>query len=184
MKYRNEETFDFAEGEYREGYGPDADTSVTHRRGVLFLKKLPAGLDPFFVVVDRFISEGEAHHYDILWHFDENPLELSLTRVSARTIALFHSGGPGGMAVIRSQEHPEWQGWLTSGCGIQGNYYPAHTLVHSLYGGSLRLVTLLYPCKGGACPVTVVEAEKRPEDTNVRIRYEGGELVLREEDYR
>jgi hypothetical protein len=184
MKYRNGEIFDFAEGEYREGYGPEADTSVTHRRGVLFLKKPPAGLDPFFVVVDRFISEGEAHRYDILWHFDENPVELSMTRVSARTITLFHSGGPGGMAVIRGQEHPEWQGWLTGGFGIQGNYHPAHTVVHSLYGGSLRLVTLLYPCKGGACPVTAVEAEKRPEDTNIRIRHEGGELVLREEDYR
>jgi hypothetical protein len=185
MKYRNEEPFDFAEGEYRGGYGPDADTSVTHRRGVLFLKKPPAGLGPFFVVIDRFFSEGDkAHRYDILWHFDENPLELSLTKISARTLTLFHSGGPGGMAVMRGREHPEWQGWLTRGGGIQRNYYPAHTLVHSLYGGSLRVVTLLYPCKGGACPVRVVEAESRPEDTNMLIRYEGGELVLREEDYR
>jgi hypothetical protein len=185
MKYRTEAAFDFVEGEYNGGYGPDADKSVTHRRGVLFLKKPPAGIGPFFVVIDRFISEGDKpHRYDILWHFDENPLELSLARVSSRAITLIHSGGPGGMAILRGQERPEWQGWLTGGFGIQGDYFPAHTMVHSLYGGNLRLVTLLYPCKSGACPVTVVEADRAPENTNILIRCGKGELVLREENYR
>ncbi|MDR2184482.1 MAG: heparinase II/III family protein [Treponema sp.] len=184
MKYRNEEAFDFAEGEYRGGYGPEADTSVTHRRGVLFLKEPPAGLGPFFVVIDRFFSAGDkTHHYDILWHFGETPPELGPGRVSAQTITLLHSGKPDAMAVIYGQEHPEWQGWLTGGFGRQGNYYPAHTLVHSLDGGNLRVVTLLYPGKGGACPVTAVEAESRPEDRNILIRYEGRELILNEYDY-
>jgi hypothetical protein len=88
------------------------------------------------------------------------------------------------MAIVRGQERPEWQGWLTGGFGPQGDYYPAHTMVHSLYGGSQRLVTLLYPCKRGACPVSAVEAGGLPEDTDILIRYGKEELVLREEDYR
>jgi hypothetical protein len=185
MRYRNEGSFDFAEGEYRGGYGPSADTSVIHRRGVLLLKKPSPGLEPFFVVIDRFISKGDkAHHYEILWHFDENPPKLGMRKFSSRTLTLLHSGGPEDLTVIRGQKHPEWQGWLTGGFGAQGNYYPAHTLVHRLYGGNLRVVSLLYPCKDGACPVTDVEASLSSGDTRILIRYEGKELILREEDYR
>jgi hypothetical protein len=184
MTYRHEESFDFAQGEYNEGYGPAADKSVTHRRGVLFLKKPPLGLDPFFVVIDRFLSEeNKPHKYDVLWHFDENPLELSLERVSSQAITLIHSGGPGGMTITRGQERPEWQGWQIGLSGVQGDYYPVHTAIHSLYGGNLRLVTLLYPCKSGTCPVLSVSAGASPEDTDILIKSEKEKFLFREEDY-
>jgi hypothetical protein len=182
LKYRIEEDFDYAEAEYNEGYGPGADRSVSHRRGILFLKKVPAGLCPFFVVIDRFFSgEDKGHFYEILWHLNEDPVELRGNRVSCGEFGILCSGGPGGIALVKGQEYPEWQGWIPGGSGKQGDYKPIHTLIRGLGGGNLRALTLLYP---QGVPPETIEGGSAPEDTEIRIRYRGGELVLDERAYR
>ncbi|GHV86706.1 heparinase [Spirochaetia bacterium] len=182
MKYRIEEAFDSAEGEYNEGYGPDADKSVTHRRRILFLKKPPAGFSPFFIVVDRFLSEGnKPHYYEILWHLNEDLVELSLARTASRHISLIHSGPPEGMTLLRGREYPEWQGWIPGGSGKQRDYKPLHTLLHTVHAGNFRLLTLLYP--GDTCPVSALEGGVDPENTDILIRHNAGELRLNEDDY-
>jgi hypothetical protein len=183
MKYRIEEAFDSAEGEYSEGYGPRADRAVTHRRRVLFLKKPPAGLSPFFIVLDRFLSkEGKPHYYETLWHLNDGPVELSLARTVSPYITMLHSGPPEGMTVLRGREYPEWQGWIPGETMTQGDYKPIHTLLHTVHAGNFRLITLLYP--GGACPISALEGGNDPGDTDILIRHGRGELRLDENDYR
>jgi hypothetical protein len=184
LKYRIEEDFDYAEAEYNEGYGPKADRSVSHRRSVLFLKKVPAGLSPFFAVIDRFFPGGEEpHFYETLWHLDEKAVEIRGNSISAGPIGILCSGEPGGIALVRGEEYPEWQGWIRGKTTKQGDYRPIHTLIRTLHGGRLRGVTLLSP-RGNYTPLEAVEAGSSPEDTDIRIRYQGGELILDEKAYR
>ncbi|MDR0449683.1 MAG: heparinase II/III family protein, partial [Treponema sp.] len=184
MKYRIEDDFDFADAEYNEGYGPDCDRSVTHRRSVVFFKKVPAPLSPFFAVIDRFYAEKNKEHvYDLLWHFDGKTAGLGLRSVFTPVLTLFHSTAERDCTLVMGQEEPEWQGWLADSA-IQGDYRPAPTLVHSCRGGSLRVVTLIYPCAKNVCPVIAVEAGGGIDDTDIRIRHGGGELALKEDNYR
>jgi hypothetical protein len=183
LKYRIEEDFDYAEAEYDEGYGPGADRSVSHRRGILFLKKVPPGLSPFLVVIDRFFCGGDkTHFYETLWHLNEDPVELKGNSVSSGGLDIFCSGGPGGISLVKGQEYPEWQGWIPGESRKQGDYKPIYTLIRGLIGGNLRALTLLYP--RGQVPLEAVEGGNTPEDTEIRIRYQGGELILDERAYR
>jgi hypothetical protein len=181
LTYRIEGDFDYAEGEYNEGYGPGADCPVSHRRSVLFLKKTPADLSPFFVVIDRFFA-GEEHFYEILWHLDAEPVQVKGNSVTTGPFSILCSGAPGGIALVKGQEYPEWQGWIPGESRRQGDYLPIHTLIRSLRGGNLRAVTLLYPGTAETCP-GAIEAGSSPEDTDILIRYKGGELSLKENDY-
>jgi hypothetical protein len=180
LKYRIEGDFDYAEGEYNEGYGPGADRSVSHRRSVLFLKKTPADLSPFFVVIDRFFA-GEEHFYETLWHLDGEPVQVKGNSVSTGALSILCSG-TGGMALVKGQEYPEWQGWIPGESRKQGDYIPIPTLIRSLRGEQVRAVTLLYPGARENSP-GAVEAGSSPEDTHILIRYKGGELSLNENDY-
>jgi hypothetical protein len=184
LRYRIEEDFEYAEAEYNEGYGPQADRSVSHRRSVLFLKKAPAGLSPFFVVIDRFFPEGnKTHFYETLWHLDEEAAGIKGNSISTGPLSILCSGESGGIALVKGVEYPEWQGWIRGKSHKQGDYRPIYTLIRTLHGGRLRGVTLLYPAAGGN-PLDAVEAGDSPENTDIRIRYRGGELFLDEKTYR
>jgi hypothetical protein len=54
--------FDYAEGTYDEGFGPENDTSVTHIRKVFFVKP------EYWIVIDVLSGEGK-HKFEQLWHF-------------------------------------------------------------------------------------------------------------------
>jgi hypothetical protein len=54
---------DYAAGQYDEGYGPQRDVQVVHRREVVFVK--PSS----WLVIDQLTGSGR-HRYESLWHFD------------------------------------------------------------------------------------------------------------------
>jgi hypothetical protein len=173
MNYRIDDDVDTAEGEYNEGYGPGVDASIIHRRRVVFIKKPPAGLSPFFLVIDRFLSGGvHEHRYDLLWHFEDKPVEVTMGSVATEGLTLLHSVPNSGLTLVRGQKKPEWQGWIADSA-LQDDFRPIHTLIHTVLGGNRRVVTLLYPCPRGTCPVMAVEAGDAVEDTDITIRYPG-----------
>ncbi len=63
---------DIAEAVYDEGYGPDKQQLVTHRRRVMFVKSP----EPLFVVVDTLTALA-VHQYEALWHFNTGSAEVS-----------------------------------------------------------------------------------------------------------
>ena len=131
--------YDLVEATYDEGYGPDADRAVTHRRKVILLKSGVKGLGPFLLVFDRLsASDKNTHRYQVLWHLDvervrvkggsaysDDPDRPNLCLVAAERAGLE-------AAVVSGQESPEWQGWKTIKEHQQGQYAPAPTVVYTL----------------------------------------------------
>lgn len=155
---------DIAEGVYAEGYGPNADRSVTHHRKVLTLKQARGALGPCVVVIDTFdVSDGAAHTYEWLWHFDSEhavcqhltartfePGQANLTVLPTPLDGLV-------LGIVCGQEEP-WQGWKAIKDHQQGEYEPvAAALYEASVTGSFRQATLLYPTRPHeTCPVVSV----------------------------
>ncbi len=192
-RWRASEKYDIAEATYDEGYGPDADRTVTHRRAVIFLKGGVAGLGPCFLVIDRLLpTDGAPHEYEVLWHFaTEGAGTAGLTVRAVGTdrpgLSVIPAAVPGlDVAIVAAQEAPEWQGWRAILDHQQGQYAPTPTAVYRLaVVGPARLVTLLYPTRpGGPCPVRAVTAAVDPVGTAIRmILADGGTVDLDEGDF-
>ncbi|MFV0400789.1 MAG: alginate lyase family protein [Oscillospiraceae bacterium] len=174
MSYHIGENFDFAEGTYDEGYGPDAERIAVHSRSVYFLKKPPAALRPFFLVADRLSSELP-RYYELLWHLGEDEAAVSGAGVSAPNLTILHSGEESGFQLVRGLTCPEYQGWASSSTGKQGDYYPVYALKQWLEAASCRNITLLYP--GESCPVSAVRASTSISDTAISLLLRDGTTV-------
>jgi hypothetical protein len=181
------DSYDMVAALYDEGYGPQADTAVSHHRRVIFLKQPPAGLDPCFVVIDRLeAKDNEAHGYETLWHFNTvTATRLSVTTVQSQdagqsNLTVIAAARPGlEVSVIEGQEEPEWQGWKSTQHNAQGGNVPAPTAAYQLSArDSVRLVWLLYPTPPGQdCPVEAVEAETPLDHTTIRLVLVDGETI-------
>jgi len=203
--------YDVAEGFYDEGYGPNADRVVTHRRTVIFLKPqqvgdsgapqqvenfgVPSLLGPCLLVIDRLTPADDAlHTYQTLWHLNAAAVETDGLSVRSAdpgqpNLALIPSQAaaqPGGMRVrvVSGQETPEFQGWKAIKNHQQGEYAPAPTAVYEwAVRGPARLVTLLYPTQPGeTCPVAAVDASSDVAAKEIRVELSGGEVVALDED--
>lgn len=180
MRYSIGPEFDYAESEYSEGYGPQADRSVTHRRAVYFIKHPPEGLRPFFLVADR-LEAGDPHIYEFLWHLDSALVSLEGRTAHAEGLHLLHSAEGAGLTLTSGQESPEWQGWKAAGT-TQGDFVPIFTLTVQVKAQNCRVVTLLYPCADG-CPVAAIEASGSTDDTHVVLHLcDGSSLTYCEPD--
>lgn len=173
---------------YDEGYGPDADRTVTHRRKVIFVKMDDLG--PYLLVIDRLEPQDEAlHTYQVLWHLNTDSAEIDKLAV--------HSRDPGlpnlsivpttlsdlAVTVVRGQETPEWQGWKSIKHHQQGEYVPIPTAVYTWQArGPARLVTLLHPSPPDAlCPVRAIAASADPVETVIRMTLSNGAIITLDE---
>jgi hypothetical protein len=146
---------DYAEATFDENFGGDVKRSVTHTRAVLFVKP------GFWVVLDTLTaSDGKAHTYDALFHFDakvkanglrlvtQNPGDANLT-VAARPDAGLS------VRIAEGQEEPV-QGWLPAGLS---RVRPAPVGIFTASGVKQQMLYVLAPSpKGAADPVKSVEA--------------------------
>jgi hypothetical protein len=106
--------FDYAEGAYDEGYGPQRDRGVTHRRKVLFVK------NAYWVIVDRFEGSGE-HAIDTLFHFAPGSVDVCgltlacASRNEGRPNVLVSPSRIDGLTVstVEGSESP-CQGWIST----------------------------------------------------------------------
>ncbi len=170
---------EFAEAVYDEGYGPDKDLSVTHKRKLIFLKK-PAGLPPLFLTVDDFTaSDGKQHSYELIWHLHDNP-----TTISGRLVENAYEDGvgvavtssAGSVNLVRGMKSPEFQGWLPKHGVGDVEHYPIPTILNTgLFTGAARVVTVLCPYRFGVNPVAAVAEEN---GKIVITKKDGAQLTL------
>lgn len=166
--WHSDNAIDWIEGVYDEGYGPNADLRVTHRRQVCFVKQPPSGLSPFFLIIDEFHpADGEEHEYQVIWHPDTETVMADGLAVhglhEGKTTLLLMAGQDQAFSthIVTGQTAPEWQGWAVFGDGLQGEYKPSPAvLFHHRARGSTVFPTLIYP---------VPPAERKPQICSFRF---------------
>lgn len=176
MQYRIEDSFDFAQGSYEEGYGPECDRSVIHRRAVYFFKEgLFNGQKPFMLVVDRMYSEKE-HEYEALWHLENGPAVLKEGCAEVPGLHLLYSA-PVNVKQVCGQTAPEWQGWIANSLN-QGDFRPIHTLKWCVRGSNSRFATVLDPFH----QFNGVTASEAVDDSLVKLQMSDGQIVILDEN--
>ncbi len=189
--YHFSKTFDIGEGIYQEGYGPDVDRSVIHKRKVILVKESAEKPGGFFLVIDRLQTiDSRTHTYQVLWHLNTDQAELNGLKGTTLNdqlpnLTIIPSQFAGMQAsIIKGQESPEWQGWKAIKNHQQGEYAPIPTLVYEFAAkGSVRLATLLYPTRAGeTCPVVSVQSSKDPTAVEIQITYSNGDIVTIDEN--
>lgn len=156
--------FDFASGEYTQGYGPSHKSIASQQRDVLFLKP------DIYVIADRLRpNDSLPHKFQARWQ-----LLTTHSRIEPSThILTTEDTGVPNLAVVpllidhlevasvSGQETPEILGWdFHTGGGPE--LVPATTLLHTLTGtGSHLILTLFLALRPGETnPIKSVEAGK------------------------
>jgi hypothetical protein len=150
--WQTNKDFDFASGDYKEGYGPQRLKPATQQRDVLFLKP------DLYIVADRMRpNDSTSHTYQARWQ-----LLTTHTQLDPATHALETTdAGLANVAIVpllskslevkavSAQEDPEILGWNIR---VYDNprRVPATTLLHTLGGsGPQLLLTLIVPLRPG-----------------------------------
>ena len=180
------EDFDYAAGTYDEGYGPEQDRSVTHKRSVLFLKA-PEDGKPFFIITDRLLAPADADNvYSVQWRINDEDVRLAgPMHLCSQHLHLLASGTPETMwtELVCGRTLPEWEGWYTQHIG-QRDWKPQPTAKFCVRGASKRLVTVIYPDENGKCPfIGVRAADDINETVFTLLTADGRELTLDETDH-
>jgi hypothetical protein len=115
--WHTSEEFDFAEGTYRSGYGPENEVEVEHKRQVLLVKP------DYWIVVDEMLPGDDVEHsYEAMFHLDADE---AIVDTETQAVTVEHEGGafriiPFGpdaveVEIISGQTDPVVQGWLPTG---------------------------------------------------------------------
>ena len=156
--------FDFGEGWYRTGYGPQIDTTVSQYRALLFLK------DRCWLMFDMFLPTDKAKRtYETSFHLNEAEAEVKTglqavigTHEGVANLAIVPLNSKGlDVNVVCGQETPEVQGWIhDERCGVYGCRPVATPIYKREVAGQWVEPYLLYPVKAGEeFPVASVKAK-------------------------
>jgi hypothetical protein len=162
--WQTSSVFDFASGNYDEGYGPDRHKPASQQRDVLFLKP------DMYIVADRMRpSDKVRHQYQARWqllttHTRIDPATHTLVTTDDRqpNLAIVPLLSDGLEVDAESgQEFPEILGWNVRK-DMDPQNVPATTLLHARTGaGPQLLLTLFIPLHAGeANPVSKVTPGK------------------------
>jgi hypothetical protein len=158
--WQTSSVFDFASGDYSEGYGPERVRPASQQRDVLFLKP------DLYIVADRMRpNDGATHKYQARWQLlttstqiDPATRTLITTDAGQPNIAIVPLLGDGlEVAAVSGQESPELLGWNVRKA-MYPQHVPATTLLHTRTGARPQLMlTLFIPLRSGeASPVAKV----------------------------
>ena len=158
--WQTSNVFDFASGEYNEGYGPQRKRPASQQRDVLFLKP------DMFIVADRVKpNDAVRHQYQDRWQLltthtrvDQATNTLITTDDGQANIAIVPLLGKDlEVAAISGQEYPEILGWNVRK-DMDPQNVAATTVLHTRVGaGPQLLLTLFIPLHAGqANPVASV----------------------------
>ena len=189
--WHSEDKYDAVEAGYDEGYGAQAERSLTHRRKVIFLKEgIGDQVGPCFVVIDRLAAQDDKpHEVEILWHLntgsprvdgliavseDDGVANVAIAPADAATLAV---------EVVTGQKEPVWQGWRSFGHHQQGEFEPIPTVIYrATVDDPTRIVTLIVPLEPGkALPLAVVRAQADVEATEIQIELLTGKTITIDE---
>ena len=177
---------DCARSAYKDGYGPK-QLPVIHHRTVLFLKEEP-GLAPFFVVIDRLAApDDRPHTFEIMWHLEECKLAIDGQTFTGDFgdgvgLAAATSDASAKITDMKGQHKPFFQGWMPIWVGGPHEHRPIPTpVVQGTFTGAKRIVTVLYPYRGGANRLRGVTADADPKaDSFTLMLADGTERSVRE----
>jgi len=112
--WRSGPRLDYAAGQYDEGYGPQRDVQVVHRREVVFVKP------SYWLVIDQLTGSGR-HRYESLWHFDADEAQVDSAGPAVRTVdpgpnCLVAAAAQPGLEVkiVKGQTEPTVQGFIAA----------------------------------------------------------------------
>lgn len=156
--------FDFGEGWYRTGYGPEIDQTVSQYRALLYLK------DRCWLMFDMFLPTDNAKHtYETSFHLNEAEAEVKPglqavvgTHEGVANLAIVPLNSKGlDVNIVCGQETPEVQGWIhDERCGAYGCRPVATPIYKRQAAGQWVEPYLLYPVKAGEeFPVESVKAK-------------------------
>jgi hypothetical protein len=179
--WQTNSVFDFASGDYSEGYGPQRLKAASQRRDVLFLKP------DLFVVADRMRpNDAKRHKYQARWqllttntHIAPETNVLSTTDADLANIAIVPLLRKRlAVTAVSGQESPEILGWNVRK-DMDPQNVPATTLLHTRTGaGPQLLLTLFIPLHPGqANPVTSVKQGKDGHSATVTFT-DGRKLLI------
>lgn len=148
--------FDYAQGTYSSGFGPQRELRVTHTRRVLFVKP------DYWIVIDSFTPEDERQHtYEALFHLDADEAIVD-DETRAVTVTVGDTGlriipiaaALPEVEIIKGQTEPVVQGWLPT--GRHNELRPIPTAVFRWAAAGPRTVAyVLAPREEAQWPVTV-----------------------------
>ena len=170
---------DVAESSYSDGYGPSLSPFI-HTRKVAFFHR--EGRPSFFVVIDRLAAEDEAEHaYELPWHLEDCSLAVAQRSFEAdfgdgTGLLAFSSDGSAAFTDMKGTVDPEIQGWVgsTSPNPKSLSRKVPTPVLKGRFLRSRRIVTILWPHRGGICPVAAVESSPDVSDTAFAIVTKGG----------
>ncbi len=116
-RWFSDDEFDFAQGVYDDGYGPENAVKVSHERQVLFVKP------DYWIVCDLMTPADDAEHsYEAIFHLDGENAEVD---EATGAVTVSFAGGefrvvPVGevrpeVEIVQGQTEPNVQGWLPTG---------------------------------------------------------------------
>jgi hypothetical protein len=170
--------FDYVEGTYADGYGPENDRTVTHTRKLLFVRP------DYWICVDHFTpADDGAHVYEALFHLDAESVETddeslsALARADDAALAIVPLQAEGlSLEIVEGQTEPVVQGWLTT--GHHNELRPIPTLVYRAEAaGETAIAYALVPFEGNESPLSSVEAAVAPEGVlHAALRWADGSV--------
>ena len=185
LKWNFTESWDSAEGIYREGFGEE-NIDVIHKRKIIFFKNGLPSLKPFAIVCDRlFSNDGNPHSFEISYQMDVHPYTASGNTFTADmgdgvSMSIFSSVPS---EIIVGQKEPVYLGWRPIRSPIEHEHAPAPCLRYIREGMQTRVITVLYPSNGEIALQSVI-ASTDPADTEIRLQLcDGNTLLIREDDY-
>ena len=179
--------FDYAEGVYDSGYGPENAVDVVHTRQVVFVRP------DYWVAIDTMRPADDARHeYEAMFHLDA--LDATVAPADS-SVTVQHDGGAFriipfspeefGVQVIQGQEEPTVQGWLPTGRHNELRPIPTAVFRWQAAGPSVMAYALVPRAKNQEWPVRLAQADVNtgPGSLAARILLPDGaqDLVVRQE---
>ena len=155
------EDIEVAEGTYDEGYGINL-VQVIHKRKVIFFKKGLANSLPFFVLIDKYVSNDENEHvFETSFQLPTVPVSAFNNKVTAKyetgaELNFISSVNP---KIYIGQYTPEYMGWRPDHTPEVKEHFPAPVLSFSTKAKEASIVTVLYPTPDSECPISNVSAD-------------------------
>ena len=178
--WQTSSVFDFASGDYSEGYGPQRLTPATQQRDVLYLKP------DLYIVADRMRPNDTASHtYQVRWQLlttntrvDPSTHVLETTDAGLPNIAVVPLLSKGvEVTAVSAQEAPEILGWNIRVYEMPRRV-PATTLLHTIAApGPQLLLTLIVPLRPGQ-PNPVAGVTPGDDNHSATVTYTDGRKFL------
>ena len=150
---------DYCVGLYDEGYGPEGDRTVSHKRRAFFAKP------DYWIVTDTMTPSDDAEHkYESMFHLDaaatrvnEETNKVETENPDASNLAIIPPKGDDlTVEIISGQEEPVVQGWVPAG-GYKVRPIPTPIFTKTR-AGTTWFLYVFYPVpRDRELPITSVE---------------------------